>query len=112
MSGGISLVVMREIAYFYGLLDGIVDEGGSTVLDTAMTTISTESADGRHRSAAFELDGCLHVIGGKGIRKGNGDYITVDDHSATLYNTQLSAYGVSNNHFLSDKKSGISKVLR
>ena len=103
-------LIFREISYFLGLLDNIQDENGGTVLDNAMITISTESGDGRHRSAEFELDGVFHVISSAGgrFKVGNGDFIDVNDHGTALYNTMLRRYGVSS--LLGDGKGDLSKI--
>ena len=106
-------LIFREIGYFLGLLDGIIDGNGGSVLDNAMITISTESADGRHRSAEFELDGVFHAIssGAGRFSVGNGDFITVDDHASNLYNTMLASYGVPSGGLLGDKRSGVDRIL-
>ncbi|MBX2814178.1 MAG: DUF1552 domain-containing protein [Myxococcales bacterium] len=105
-------LMFREIGYFLGLLDAIIDENGGSILDNAMITISTESGDGRHRSAAFELEGVFHAISSAGgrLRVGNGGFIDVNDHATMVYNTMLRTYGVGSNGLLGDRAGDLDKL--
>lgn len=106
-------LMMREIAYFFRLLDSITDANGASVLDNALITVSTESADGRHRTAEFELDGVFHAIssGNGRLKVGNGDYISINDHASNMYNTMLKTYGVASNGLLGDKQGNIGSII-
>lgn len=103
-------LMMREHAYFLSLLDGIIDENSQSVLDNAMITVSTESGDGRHQSAAFELNGVFHAIssGNGRLRVGNGDFIDVDDHATAVYNTMLRSYDVQ--ELLGDEQGDLTSI--
>ncbi|MDZ7923408.1 MAG: DUF1552 domain-containing protein [Marinagarivorans sp.] len=106
-------LMMREIGYFFKLLDSIKDANGGSVLDNALLTVSTESADGRHRTADFELNGVFHAIsGGNGrLKVGNGNYISVNDHASKIYNTMLKTYGVPSTGLLGDQQGGIASIV-
>lgn len=103
-------LMFREISYFLGLLDAARDENGGTLLDNSMITISTESGDGRHRSAEWELGGVFHAVSGSAgrIKTGAGSFIDVDDHASNVYNTILRSHGVSG--LIGDKKGDIGKI--
>ena len=105
-------LMFREISYFLGLLDNIVDENDGTVLDNSMTTISTESADGRHKTADFELNGVFHAVTGCGgrIKTGNGDFIDVNDHASNIYNTMLRSFGASGGNLVGDGRGDLSSI--
>lgn len=88
---------LREVAYFLSLLDGkdAVDANGKTILDNALLTISTESGDGRHNDVRRELTGVFHAISGAGGRFKTGQIVDVNAEGLDVYNTMLSAMGVS-----------------
>lgn len=106
-------LVMSQITYFFDLLDDIIDPNGASALDNSMLTVSTESADGRHRTADHELNGVFHAISAANgrFKVGNGGYIAVNDHGSNMYNTMLKSYGVSGG-LLGDKKGNVSKILK
>ena len=77
-----------------------------------MTTISTESADGRHKTADFELNGVFHAVTGCGgrIKTGNGDFIDVNDHASNIYNTMLRSFGASGGNLVGDGRGDLSSI--
>ena len=88
---------MREIAYFLQRLDGPEsrEANGKTILENSLITISTESGDGRHANVKRELSGVFHAITGANGRFKTGQILDVGAEGIDVYNTMLSAMGVS-----------------
>ena len=88
---------MREVAYFLQRLDGPEsrDANGKTILENSLITISTESGDGRHANVKRELSGVFHAITGANGRFKTGQILDVGAEGIDVYNTMLTAMGVS-----------------
>ncbi len=88
---------MREVAYFLKLLDGpdAHESNGKSILENSLITISTESGDGRHNDVKRELSGVFHAVSGANGRFQTGQIMDVGAEGLDLYNTMLSAMGVS-----------------
>jgi len=97
---------LREVAYFLSRLDGkdAVEANGRTILDNSLITISTESGDGRHNDVKRELSGVFHAITGAGGRFKTGQILDVNAEGLDVYNTMLSAMGVSEKLGPADRK--------
>lgn len=86
---------MREVAYFLKRLDEAVEANGKSVLENSLITISTESGDGRHDNVKRELSGVFHAITSANGRFKTGQTIDVGAEGLDVYNTMLTAMGVS-----------------
>jgi hypothetical protein len=86
---------MREIAYFLKRLDESIEANGRTALENSLITISTESGDGRHDNVKRELSGVFHAITGANGRFKTGAIVDVGAEALDVYNTMLTAMGVS-----------------
>ena len=86
---------MREIAYFLKRLDESIEANGRTTLENSLITISTESGDGRHDNVKRELSGVFHAITGANGRFKTGAMVDVGAEALDVYNTMLTAMGVS-----------------
>ncbi len=88
---------MREVAYFLSLLDGndAREANGKSILENSLITISTESGDGRHNDVKRELSGVFHAITSAGGRFKTGQILDVRAEGLDVYNTVLTALGVS-----------------
>jgi hypothetical protein len=86
---------MREVAYFLGSLaeEDARDTNGLTILENAMSTVSTESGDGRHSNVKRELSGVFHAISGANGRFKTGGILDVRAEGVDVYNTMLEAMG-------------------
>ncbi len=88
---------MREVACFLKMLDGpeSLEANGRTILENSLITISTESGDGRHSDVKRELSGVFHAITGANGRFRTGGILDVPAEGIDVYNSMLSALGVS-----------------
>lgn len=102
--------MMKQIAYFLEQLDGVV-EGGKSVVDTAMITITSESGNGRHD--ANELHNVFHAINSANgrFKVGGADFIDIDADGIDLYNTMLMAHGVPKEGRLWDGRGDLSSKI-
>jgi len=88
---------MREVAYFLRRLDGTdsMEANGKTILENSLITISTESGDGRHNDTKRELSGVFHAISGANGRFKTGRIMDVAAEGLDVYNTMLTAMGIT-----------------
>lgn len=88
---------MREVAYFLQLLDSdeCKEANGRTILENSLITVSTESGDGRHANVKRELSGVFHAITSANGRFKTGEILDVGKEGLDVYNTMLTAMGVS-----------------
>lgn len=88
---------LREVAYFLSRLDSqeALEANGRTILENSLVTVSTESGDGRHNDVKRELSGVFHAISGAGGRFKTGEIVDLGVEGLDVYNTMLTAWGVS-----------------
>ncbi len=88
---------MREVAYFLQKLASqeCLEANGKTILENSLITISTESGDGRHNDVKRELSGIFHAVSGANGRIKTGDILDLGAEGIDVYNTLLTAVGVS-----------------
>lgn len=88
---------LREVAYFLRQLDSAEarEANGKTILENALITVSTESGDGRHNDVRRELSGVFHAITSANGRFRTGRILNVRAEGIDVYNTMLSALGIS-----------------
>ncbi len=88
---------MREVAYFLQKLNSAEcrEANGKTLLENSLITISTESGDGRHSNVRRELSGVFHAVTGANGRFRTGQILDVNAEGLDVYNTMLTAMGVS-----------------
>ncbi|MEZ5949022.1 MAG: hypothetical protein R3C12_07380 [Planctomycetaceae bacterium] len=85
------------MAYFLQKLASqeCLEANGKTILENSLITISTESGDGRHNDVKRELSGIFHAVSGANGRIKTGDILDLGAEGIDVYNTLLTAVGVS-----------------